>query len=114
MSVPQAEPSVRTGIEPPRRRLVGQSESVILGLAALMLSSRWLVQLLGAPALRTWSAMFVAIVVQSTPFLVMGVMLAAIISNLLSDGLLRRIVPQSPVLAVPVAGIAGIGLIGCE
>jgi uncharacterized membrane protein YraQ (UPF0718 family) len=114
MSVTQEEATGLTRGASPRRRLIGQTELVILGLAALMLSNRWLVHVLDAPALRTWSAMFVAIVVQSTPFLVMGVLLAAAISNLLSDGLLRRVVPQNPLLAVPVAGIAGIGLIGCE
>jgi uncharacterized membrane protein YraQ (UPF0718 family) len=97
-----------------RPRLLGQTEVVLACFLLLVLSHDWLTQALSAPALRTWSAMFVAIVVQSLPFLVLGVILAAAISTLISERLLRRVVPRNPALAVPVAGIAGIGLIGCE
>lgn len=58
--------------------------------------------------------MFVAIVVQSLPFLAIGVLLSAVISSLLTERALRRVVPNNPVLAVPVAGVAGVALPGCE
>lgn len=65
-------------------------------------------------AFRTWCTMFVAIVVQSLPFLIGGVLLSALISRHLSERVLRRAIPDNPVLAVPVAGIAGFSLPGCE
>ena len=52
--------------------------------------------------------------IQSVPFLVAGVLLSAVISILLSERVLSRVVPRNPVLGVPVAGLAGIGLPGCE
>ena len=52
--------------------------------------------------------------VQSAPFLLGGVLLSAVISTFLSEKALSKIVPKSPVLGVPVAGLAGIGLPGCE
>nr|WP_242680358.1 permease [Nocardioides sp. IC4_145] len=70
--------------------------------------------LLDRPEVVTWSTVFLAIVVQSTPFLVLGVLLSAAISVLLSERVLARVVPKRPVLGVPVAGVAGLGLPGCE
>lgn len=70
--------------------------------------------MLDGEAFRTWSTMFVAVVVQSAPFLLGGVLLSASIARFLSEGVLRRIVPSNPVVAVPVAGLAGAGLPGCE
>src|SRR5687768_3383552 len=67
-------------------------------LAALVASQQWLVDRLDDPAVATWSTIFVAIVVQSIPFLVGGVLLAAIISTLLSERALRRLVPANPAL----------------
>ncbi|WP_370246569.1 permease [Nocardioides sp.] len=98
----------------PGPRLLGQMELVALTLLALLVAGRWIAPLLDAPAVSTWGTIFVAIVVQSTPFLVGGVLLSAAISALLSERVLQRIVPRNPVLAVPVAGVAGVGLPGCE
>jgi uncharacterized membrane protein YraQ (UPF0718 family) len=97
-----------------RRSAVGQAEVVALVILAVLVSGRWLVPLLDHPSLATWSTIFVAIVVQSTPFLVVGVILSAVISALLSEKVLSRVVPSNPVLGVPVAGMAGVGLPGCE
>lgn len=97
-----------------RRRPIGQVEVVAILILAILASGRWLVPVLDHPSLSTWSTIFVAIVIQSTPFLVMGVLLSAVISALLSEKLLNKVVPRNPALAVPVAGVAGIGLPGCE
>nr|NYG09818.1 hypothetical protein [Nocardioides lianchengensis] len=106
-----------TTADPPtdtRRRAIGQPEVVgVLLLAALLAQGR-LADTLDNEALGTWCTIFVAVVVQSTPFLLGGVLLSAAISVLLSERVLQRIVPRNPVLAVPVAGLAGIGLPGCE
>jgi uncharacterized membrane protein YraQ (UPF0718 family) len=88
---------------------------VVFGvLGALVVSQQWLVPRLDSPALATWSTIFVAIVVQSIPFLVGGVLLAGVIATLLSEKALRRFVPANPTLGVPVAGLAGVALPGCE
>lgn len=93
---------------------VGQVQ-VVLGLLALLaVGQRWLIPQLDHPAVATWSTIFVAIVIQSTPFLVGGVLLAGVISTLLSDRAIRRLVPARASLGVPVAGLAGVALPGCE
>ena len=99
---------------PTKRPGVGQPELVALGVLVILVSGRWIAPLLDAPTLQTWSTIFVAIVIQSVPFLVVGVLLSAVISILLSERVLSAVVPKNPVLGVPVAGIAGVGLPGCE
>lgn len=91
-----------------------QTGATALLLFVAILGRDWIRQLLDGEAARTWCTMFVAIVVQSTPFLVGGVLLSACISRFLSERLLQRVLPTSPMLAVPVAGIAGLALPGCE
>jgi len=95
-------------------RLIGQADAVALAVIAVLLGQRFLRPLFEDEALRTWCTMFVAVVVQSTPFLVGGVLLSACISRFASQRLLQRVLPRNPILAVPVAGLAGAGLPGCE
>jgi len=104
---------VSTTTVAPRRRL-SQTTLVALLLLASAAGQHWLRPLVRSDSFQTWCTMFVAVVVQSTPFLVGGVLLSAAISRFLSEPLLRRVIPRNPVLAVPVAGIAGLGLPGCE
>ena len=98
----------------PGDRGSAQTTQVLVGLVVLVVVSRALGLVPDQPALQTWAAMFIAIFIQSLPFLLLGVILAAAISTLLSERVIRAVVPKNPAFAVPVASVAGIGLIGCE
>src|SRR5215217_4141536 len=65
-------------------------------------------------ALRTWTTVFVAIVVQALPFLALGVLVSGAITALVSPAVLERVLPRSTLLAVPSAALAGTALPGCE
>src|SRR4029453_12745334 len=65
-------------------------------------------------ALRTWTTVFVAIVAQALPFLVLGVLVSGAITALVSPTVLERLLPRSAPLAVPSAALAGTALPGCE
>ncbi len=69
---------------------------------------------LSTPALTTASTIFISIVVQALPFLMLGVLLSGAIVAFVPPTLWQRILPRNPVLAVPVAGCAGLALPGCE
>jgi uncharacterized membrane protein YraQ (UPF0718 family) len=103
-----------TRVAPPggRRRVDGRLV-VLLVLIALytrgMLSGS-----LDPVALRTWTTVFVAIVVQALPFLVLGVLVSGAITALVSPVVLERLLPRSALLAVPCAALAGTALPGCE
>ncbi|GAT67767.1 membrane protein [Planomonospora sphaerica] len=69
---------------------------------------------LTSAALRTWATIFVAICVQALPFLVFGVALSAAITAFVPASFWTRALPGRPSVAVPVAGMAGAVLPGCE
>jgi uncharacterized protein len=89
-------------------------ELLAAGLIGLFLLQRPIVQALDWPMFQTWSTVFVSLVVQATPFLVMGVVLSAGIAAFVPASFFTRVLPRSPALAVPAAGAAGMVLPGCE
>ncbi|WP_406369585.1 permease [Streptomyces sp. NBC_00647] len=69
---------------------------------------------LSTPVMQSWMTVFVAVVVQALPFLVLGVLLSAVIAVFVPPSFFARALPRRPALAVPVAGMAGAILPGCE
>ncbi|MFI8166563.1 permease [Streptomyces sp. NPDC085931] len=69
---------------------------------------------LSAPVMQSWMTVFVAVLVQALPFLVLGVLLSAAIAVFVPPSFFARALPERPALAVPVAGAAGAVLPGCE
>jgi len=57
---------------------------------------------------------FVSIVLQASSFVVLGTVVSAGIAVLVPAGFFARALPRRPLLAVPVAGLAGAVLPGCE
>ncbi len=67
-----------------------------------------------APMVQNWMTVFVAVFTQALPFLVCGVLLSAVIAVFVPPSFFARALPKRPALAVPVAGVAGVVLPGCE
>lgn len=61
-----------------------------------------------------WSTVFVAICIQASPFLVLGVLVSGAIAAFVPARFFARVLPRRAVLAVPMAGLAGVALPGCE
>ncbi len=88
---------------------------IVAGAAILLLLLQpLLVGLFDAPALKAATTIFVAIVMQALPFLVLGVVLSAIIAAYVPASFWQKALPSRPALAVPVAGCAGAVVPGCE
>jgi uncharacterized protein len=68
----------------------------------------------GAPALRAWATIFIAVCIQAMPFLVLGVAVSGAIAAFATPELFARLLPRSPLAAVPIASLAGAVLPGCE
>ncbi|TDD06279.1 permease [Nonomuraea deserti] len=84
-------------------------------LVALLAAGRFLLApYLTDPALQTWATVFVAVCVQALPFLVLGVALSAAITAFVPPSFWTRALPRHTYAAVPVAGVAGAVLPGCE
>ncbi|MDQ1657786.1 MAG: uncharacterized protein QOD41_2869 [Cryptosporangiaceae bacterium] len=84
---------------------------VLLGVVALQSP---ISRALSPPAVQSWMTVFIAVVTQALPFLVLGVVLSAIIAVFVPPAFFARVLPKRPAIAVPVAGIAGAILPGCE
>ena len=101
----------------PARRTIrsraGATPLIVVGLAVL-LGRQWIAQWFDQPALLSWMTVFVALVVQAVPFLVLGVLLAGTIATFLPSSVLRRLLPDNPVVGVPAATAMGAVLPGCE
>lgn len=67
-----------------------------------------------APAVQAWRTVCLAVTVQATPFLLLGTALSGAINAFVPERVFQRMLPRRPALAVPVAGVAGVVLPGCE
>ncbi|MCD7443578.1 permease [Streptomyces lincolnensis] len=88
--------------------------ALTLLLILLVLAQGPIRQALSAPVMQSWMTVFVAVMVQALPFLVLGVLLSAAIAVFVPPSFFARALPKRPALAVPVAGAAGVVLPGCE
>ena len=86
----------------------------MLAFAGTALARGEVMGFLDRPAISTWATVFVSVVTQAMPFLVLGVLLSASITTFVPPSLMRRALPKNPAAAVPVAGMAGAVLPGCE
>ena len=110
---PAARPDERTGEGRTARNERGVAIVATVVLAAALFRPL-LEDLLDRPAVANWATVFVAITVQAMPFLVLGVGVSALVAALVPAGMLPRMLPRRPALAVPAAAAAGVALPGCE
>ncbi|MFJ3643995.1 permease [Streptomyces sp. NPDC090108] len=96
---------------PVRPAAVVAALAVAAGVALLLLAgTRWL----DHPAVQAWRTVCLAITVQALPFLLLGTVLSGAINAFVPADLFTRVLPKRAALAVPVAGVAGAVLPGCE
>jgi uncharacterized membrane protein YraQ (UPF0718 family) len=105
----------RAGAMPARRLQNELGVAVVAGVIIASTALRPVLEdLLARPAVAHWATIFVSIALAAMPFLVLGVSISAAIAALVPAGLLPRLLPDRPALAVPVAAVAGAALPGCE
>jgi uncharacterized protein len=78
------------GLAPGVRRRRVDGRLVVLLVVVALYSRGTLTGSLNPVALRTWTTVFVAIVVQALPFLVLGVLVSGAITALVSPAVLAR------------------------
>lgn len=66
------------------------------------------------PAVATWLTVFVSLALQALPFLVLGTLISAAIAAFIPPSFFAKVLPKNNAAAVPVAGVAGMFLPGCE
>src|SRR2546430_117913 len=114
MAVTPSSGESAPSVGPRRRFRPGAVEVFIALLVVGVLARSWLVGHTASPRVLTWLTIFVSIVIQATPFVVLGTVISAAIAALVPPSFFARALPRRPVLAVPMAGVAGAILPGCE
>jgi uncharacterized membrane protein YraQ (UPF0718 family) len=84
--------------------------AALLPGTALVVLGRWM----DAPAVLAWRTVCLAVCVQALPFLLLGTALSGAINAFVPGSVFQRVLPRRAALAVPVAGVAGVVLPGCE
>ncbi|MEV8594579.1 permease [Streptomyces sp. NPDC052012] len=107
------EQHTREGEAEEARRLTSPLLLTLVLLTAVMFQDP-VRRALAAPVMQSWMTVFVAVIVQALPFLVLGVLLSAAIVVFVPPSFFARALPGRTALAVPVAGAAGAVLPGCE
>jgi uncharacterized membrane protein YraQ (UPF0718 family) len=93
----------------------GGSVEVFIALLLLVVALQGPINhIVSAPSVQNWMTVFIAVVAQALPFLILGVVLSAIIAVFVPPAFFTRALPKRPVLAVAVAGVSGVALPGCE
>jgi uncharacterized protein len=113
MTTTAAPPPLESVVEP-RERRIGPVEILAVVLIGVIVLRAPIADLFGAARARTWTTVFVSVMVQATPFLVFGVMLSAVIAVFVPASFFARALPRRDALAVPTASVAGMVLPGCE
>ncbi len=82
-------------------------------LTAILLRTQ-LARWLGDVLPTGWATVFLAICIQATPFLVLGVLVSGAIAAFVPASFFTKVMPANAALAVPLAGVCGFALPGCE
>ncbi len=69
---------------------------------------------IGTDTLQNFKALFIGIILEAFPFLLLGVLLSSILQVFVTDQTLRRIIPKNPVAAVVLTSLLGFILPICE
>jgi uncharacterized membrane protein YraQ (UPF0718 family) len=112
-AIDEREPAPPQRAERTRPRM-GSVEVLAAIVIAVLIARGWLVGLLDSPRAQTLVTVFVSIMVQALPFLVLGTLLSAALTAFVPARWFARALPKNPVVAVPVAGAAGVVLPACE
>lgn len=99
---------------PGRLRRLTSTDVFCLVLAAAVVARFAFSSQLDRPAVAAWSTVFIAICVQATPYVVLGIVVSTGIAVYVPASFFERVMPSRQAVAVPVAGLAGVLLPGCE
>jgi uncharacterized membrane protein YraQ (UPF0718 family) len=93
----------------------GRLPMLVWSMAAIVVLSPTLLSgVFSSTALENWATVFLSLTLQAVPFLVLGIVVSASISAFLPAGWVARALDRRAVAAVPIAGLTGAVLPGCE
>lgn len=88
--------------------------SVLFLLYILLHNNIWIPSLLESNTLQTFKTMFISIILEAIPFVLLGVVLSSILQVFVSEKLIQRLIPRNPILGIIFACLLGIIFPVCE
>ncbi|RKP53997.1 permease [Cohnella endophytica] len=89
-----------------------------LGLALILLlyffSANAPGTILNNPKLQIFKSVFISIILEAMPFILIGVFISALIQVFVSDQMIQRVIPKNPILGIITASVLGIIFPLCE
>jgi len=87
-----------------------------LGIIALLyfFSTRAPGTILNDPKLQIFKTVFISILLEAMPFIMIGVFISAAIQAFVPDRIIQKVIPKNPVLGIVVASVLGIIFPLCE
>lgn len=79
-----------------------------------MLSTQDPATLLHHPKLQIFKMMFVSIIIEAMPFILIGVIISALLEVFVSERTIQRLIPRHPILGIVAASVIGIIFPICE
>jgi uncharacterized membrane protein YraQ (UPF0718 family) len=95
-------------------KLTSLGPFVVVNLLMFVLVPAWLLGFFNSALMKTWTTVFLGTTVEAVPFLALGAVVSAVMTAFVSPAALSRLLPRNTAMAVPVAGLAGALLPGCE
>lgn len=91
-----------------------QAGALSVAFIAVLVLSPQIAGLIDRPGVATWATVFVSLIIQAVPFLVLGVLLSALLVVYVPQRWITAAVPTRTAPAIGVAGLSGAVLPGCE
>jgi hypothetical protein len=88
--------------------------SLVIIIALYVLSSYDLGLITASPKLQIFKMMFISIIIEAMPFILIGVFVSALLQVFVTDQMIRRFIPKNPILGILAASVLGIIFPICE
>lgn len=88
--------------------------SLVVMIVLYLLSTQDPGTLLHHPKLQIFKMMFVSIIIEAMPFILIGVVVSALLEVFVSEGTIQRMIPRNPILGIVAASLIGIIFPICE
>ena len=70
--------------------------------------------IISSPKLQVFKMMFISIIIEALPFILIGVLVSAILQVFVTDQMIQRFIPKNPILGIIAASVLGIIFPICE
>ncbi|MBB3069358.1 hypothetical protein FHS14_002348 [Paenibacillus baekrokdamisoli] len=70
--------------------------------------------ILNSPKMQIFKMMFISIIIEAMPFILIGVLISALLEVFVSEQTIKKMIPSNPVLAIVTASVLGIIFPICE